>query len=430
MLCRLAIHERKYNPALLISYMILSAYNHRPSTASMGLLNGQRCQAYTDPHLADEVLYIRAVAQELHSKFDDPSILGPALAFILKRDKPHYEIHLITQDIHSMTTSGVGLPLNNALAIDVAEQHRVYADLEWVPKFQLYHCTDEYKAFLQQMPPLFIGTEVALQQAIKDLCSRMEQSLAAFQMPLPPWRTASKLLASYHSLAGTAPNIRMTPRADAEALGKFAATAKGGSAKAMLEPLVKASKNEQTWNSEGPKKSPTDDPQRWLIERPLVGGPIVLNAPSCRGGECTTHECSLDEEICLGKTELIAATHMNDAQAVMVVPYPDGPAGTQHTRRASDCYVAELPLEILDALPGRPEILRSASTESLDFEKDMSYQASSSPTSPAVSQGSYLSQMMLASHASPPERQESVPSPRQRRALYVSTSYPPVSIYH
>ena len=122
---------------------------------------------------------------------------------------------------------------------------------------------------------------------------------------------------------------------------------------------------------------------------------------------------------------------------VMEVPLGDSLRKQKVPGSCSDCVIADvLPVEILNALPGLPEVVQSTSMESMDsvfsFEKDWSYQGSSTITSPTnLSPGSFLSQLINQDNIlNSPQMEESNSAAKTRRSLYTSTSYPPVSVYH
>lgn len=59
--------------------------------------------------LRNLIALFRSVAQLMHSKFSDPNVLCPALAFLLERDNPQYKIRLgLFSLLH--TVKELGLP--------------------------------------------------------------------------------------------------------------------------------------------------------------------------------------------------------------------------------------------------------------------------------------------------------------------------------
>ncbi|XP_071738213.1 uncharacterized protein [Rutidosis leptorrhynchoides] len=76
---------------------------------------------------------------------------------------------------------------------------RLIIDIDFRSEFEIARSTKSYKAVLQMLPHIFVGTPDRLQKIINVVSDAAKQSLKKKGMPLPPWRRADYVKAKWLS---------------------------------------------------------------------------------------------------------------------------------------------------------------------------------------------------------------------------------------
>lgn len=81
----------------------------------------------------------------------------------------------------------------------VIEGDRLIIDIDFKSEFEIARSTKSYKAVLQMLPQIFVGTPDRLQKIINIVSDAAKQSLKKKGMPFPPWRRADYVKAKWLS---------------------------------------------------------------------------------------------------------------------------------------------------------------------------------------------------------------------------------------
>eukprot|EP00667_Euglena_gracilis_P009625 EG_transcript_9784 len=153
--------------------------------------------------------YIRSVVKQLSALdvLQRPDALCMAVACIVKRDQPQYDVKVMTSRCQMSGCQQKYGRVENVVVVTLPNQQRIYVDPEWRRRFYVLRRTAEFDVFLSTLPQVFVGSELMLKQHIFRNCHEMNQCLESLDMSVPPWRTAGVMLVWYASLQSLAIDI-------------------------------------------------------------------------------------------------------------------------------------------------------------------------------------------------------------------------------
>lgn len=79
-----------------------------------------------------------------------------------------------------------------------ATSSRLIVDIDFRSQFQLARPTPWYAHLSSRLPPVFVGPQEKLRQAVALLCMTAQRSLRESGLHVPPWRRSSYMQAKWH----------------------------------------------------------------------------------------------------------------------------------------------------------------------------------------------------------------------------------------